>query len=506
MTATATRPEAPPIAPVAVPREKAGGRVLAGLGMGIASGALATFAFEPFGLWPLIFVAFVPMVVGAHWVAPPKWGKVVLGLGFGSYIAGQLSVGLAQDFVAIVFQLMPLYFAVIFTLVCWRSRAFHARTEWRWLPLTTPLAWVAVDFLRAGGSSVFSSLGGTWANPVYALYRLPTFLQPISVFGIFGLEMLILAINFTVAALMIRALAGMPMPRVAPIAVAGALVGWTVLGFALMDSPSANEPIVRVAAVQPGTDGDAPREVRDQHIDRAFVQTRKAAAEGAQLVVWNEAGIDFDIRREQTERFRQLAVETRAYIVVGMGFDDEQGRHHNEAIVVFPDGHFGEPFGKDHPGTFAGDYSDTQGTYPINEATFGPFGTVICYDMDFTDTARKMTRKGARLIAAPSNDVDAIAETHYTHLIFRAIENRVPTIKGDSGYDSAIIDQWGRLLDVTTNPSGQGQRTLVAAVTLGSRKSPFVSFGDWFGMLAVVGTIGCVVVSRVGTLRDRRRR
>jgi apolipoprotein N-acyltransferase len=123
--------------------------------------------------------------------------------------------------------------------------------------------------------------------------------------------------------------------------------------------------------------------------------------------------------------------------------------------------------------------------------------------MDFTDTARKMTRNGARLIAAPSNDVEAIAETHYTHLVFRAIENRVPTVKADEGYDSAIIDQWGRIQAATTNPSGVVQKTLVADVTTGTGKSVFVTFGDWFGWLAVIATLVIIVVSQLTVRRSR---
>src|SRR6476646_10849818 len=97
-------------------------RVLAALGLALLSGALATLAFPPFGAWPLIFVAFAPMIVAQHRVAPPRWSGAVFGLGIGTFIAGQLSAGLHQGDVAPFFELMPLYFAGIFTLVAWRSR------------------------------------------------------------------------------------------------------------------------------------------------------------------------------------------------------------------------------------------------------------------------------------------------------------------------------------------------------------------------------------------------
>jgi apolipoprotein N-acyltransferase len=488
---------------VGAPAEPRAARIAGALGLGLLSGVLATLAFPPFGLWPLIFIAFVPMIVGIHHVAPPRWGKVVLGLGVTVFIAGQLSPGLAEGEVAGVFQLLPLIFGLLFMAIAFRSQAFHARTGYRWLPITTPLAWVAIDSIRASGSGAFSALGGTFVNPVYTLYNLPTFLQPVSVTGIYGLELLVLVVNFTIGALIVRRLAGQPLPRLAPALVAGAVAVWLIAGMALMGSPAAGAKTVRVAAIQTGTDGDAPATVKDQRFARDVAQTRAAAAQGAKLAVWNEVGLDFDPQKEHTDELKALTRETGVHIAIGYGFDDSKGRHHNEVVMLSPDGTFSQPYGKDHPGTFAGDYSDTQGTYPVKQTEFGVVGTVICYDMDFTDTARKMTRKGARLLAASSNDVETITDTHFTHLVFRAIENRVPTIKADEGYDSAIIDQWGRILQVTTNPSGQVQRTLIADVTMGSGKSPFVSLGDWFGWLAVFGMVASVVLSRLSVRRRR---
>jgi apolipoprotein N-acyltransferase len=484
--------------------ERATGRVLAALGLGLASGVLVTLAYPPFELWPLVFVAFVPMIVGMYRVAPPRWAKAVFGVAIGGFLAGQFSAGLADGEVAAVFQLMPLIFAVIFMLVAWRSRAFHERTGYRWLPITLPLAWVAIDFLRANGSGAFSALGGTWAHLAYPLFRQTTFIQPVSVFGIYGLELLVLVVNFTIGALVLRALAGERLPRVAPAVVAAALVAWGVLGVALMGSTARGDRTVRVAAIQTGTDDPAPEAVRAQRFDRDVAQTRAAAAQGAELAVWNEAGLDFDPQKEHTDELQALTRETGITLAIGYGFTDGKGRHHNEVVMLSPDGTFSQPYGKDHPGTFAGDYSDTQGTYPVKRTEFGIIGSVICYDMDFTDTARKMTRNGARLIAAPSNDVKAITDTHYTHLVFRSIENRVPTVKADEGYDSSIIDQWGRILRSTTNPSGVVQKTLIADVTLGSAKSPFVSLGDWIGWVAVAGMVLVLVLSRVSAARGRR--
>lgn len=491
-------------------------RIAAALGLAVLSGVLATLAFPPFGLWPLIFVAFVPMVVAQHRVAPPRWSGVMVGVGVGAYFAGQLSVGLHQDSVAIVFQLFPLYVGVFVAAVAWRSRRFQERTAYRWFIVSVPVAWVALDFLRA--ASPVSASGGTWANPVYALYSIPSFLQPVSIFGIYGLELLLLVVNWTLALVVIGSLDRRHEPNAASwrrarsgvAAAAGATLAWGALSVVLLDSPGDGDDVVRVAAVQTGVDGrDGSAEGEGADLGERYLrdveQTREAAADGAELVVWSENGLPFDPQEQNTDELRDLAAETGTNIVIGYGgFENDEGLDVNELVLLRTDGTFTETFGKDHPGTFAGDYSDTGGTHPVHETSVGPVGTVICYDLDFTDTARAATRNGARLIAAPSSDVTAIADTHYTHLVFRSIENRVSTVKADSRFDSAIVDPWGRIVEHTANPSGQKQATLVADVPLGSGTSVFVTLGDWVGWVSVVGMVGFLAYGLV--LRSGRRR
>ena len=469
-------------------------RVVRGLGLAVLTGVLGTLALPPFGLWPLIWVAFVPMAIAQYRVMPARWSGVAFGVGFGTYLAPQLTPGFTEAGLSPFYQLFPVFFAAAVAALGWRSRAFHERTGYRWFVLATPLGWTAIDFLRLLSGQ--AELGGTWWNPVYALHSIPSFLQPISVFSIFGLELLLLVVNYAVAALVLARLDGRRLPVRPAAAVAAVLAAWSVLSAALMGSAPATTPRVRVAAVQTGT-LYAKGEALQERVRRDLAQTRRAAAQGAQLVVWSENGLRFDPNAVRTDELRSLARETNTTLVVGYGYTRGDGRHLNELVVVFPDGRISERYGKDHPGTFAGDYSDTGGTYPVHRTAFGPLGTVICYDLDFTDTARQMTRNGARILAAPSSDPRAIASTHWTHLVFRAIENRVSTAKADTGSDSAIIDPWGRIVTRTENPSGHGQVTLVADVPLGTGNTLVVRWGDWFGWVCLAGALAFFVLRRI---------
>ena len=139
--------------------------------------------------------------------------------------------------------------------------------------------------------------------------------------------------------------------------------------------------------------------------------------------------------------------------------------------------------------TFAGEHSPTRGTYPVYDTTLGRLGTIICYDLDFTDTARKMTRNGAQLILVPSHDWPQIGVKHHTHLVFRAVENRVSMVKADNGgNDSLIVDPYGRIIAAAITIGGDrtGQ-AVVADVPLGTGDTLAVHLGDWTGWIALTG-------------------
>lgn len=100
-----------------------------------------------------------------------------------------------------------------------------------------------------------------------------------------------------------------------------------------------------------------------------------------------------------------------------------------------------------------------------------------------------MVSQGAQLIAIPSNDWSSIADKHFSHVVFRAIENRVAMVKSDGGFDSAIIDPYGRILSLASFAKG-GEATLVADVQIGDGKGTLNTvLGDWVGWICLAGMI-----------------
>ena len=477
------------------------GAATAGVALALLSAVLAALSLPPYPVWPLVFVAFVPMLVAQHRILPPRWAALAPGITIGLYFGSQMLRSLREAGVPFVVQLLPLYAGLMAAALAWRSRRFHEQTGYRWFFLATPAAWVAIDFLRGSGVAV---LGGTWGNPAYALWSQAPLIQPVSIFGTYGLELLILVVNWSIAGMAIAALDRSGRPHARTFALrraAGPLAGcavaaaaWTVLSFSLDGGPRVT---VRVAAVQPGPGGSSAEELR-----RDVEQTREAARAGARLVVCREGGVGFDPRRQRTSEFTALARETGVYLVVGFSARLPDGKRQNMAAVFSPDGQLVGSYGKDHAGTFAGDFSDVRLGHPVWRTAIGGLAVIICYDLDFTDTARAMARGGAQIIAVPSNDpVPSLAETHYTHLVFRAIENRLSLIKADRMRDAAAVDPWGRVAGKIIDRQGR-RSTLIADLPPGTGQSPYVRLGDWAGWLATAVSASFVILSSIG----RRRR
>ncbi len=480
-------------------------RIAIGLILSVVSAILLTLSFPPYDLWPLIWIGFVPMLVAQFRVMPRKFSSLASAIAIGGWLGFYITPIFAGS--GLYMTWLPLIIGLIILFADSGLRAFHERTRYRWFAWQGALNWVGIEMIRG-----FIPILGTWGFVANTLYRQPWLIQPVSIFSIFGLGLLIMFVNYGLGlgALYLFDKRWQPDPDVPPLAgrsvcnwclgVLAALIAWIVLSLALFRTPTT--PTIRVAALH--YDAGTPPW---SSVARFTTLTRQAAQDDAQIVVWPEVAIEGDPQMTNTEEFRRLAAETNAYLVLGyLVRMTEQIR--NEATVLTPDGRFLGVYGKDHPVTFAGETSVTRGTYPVYDTPLGKIGTIICYDLDFTDTARKITRNGARLILVPSHDWPEIATKHYTHLVLRAVENRVAMAKADnSGNDSVIIDPYGRMLAAAITPGGdKNGQVVIADVPLGTGDSLAVRWGDWTGWIALAGMVFFIVYDPLTKARRKRTR
>ncbi|GIW36147.1 MAG: apolipoprotein N-acyltransferase [Meiothermus sp.] len=481
-------------------------RLLLGLGLASLSGGLLVLAYPPHNLWPLAWVALLPMLLAQFWLMPARLSSLASATTMGLWGLGYFGPVFGGS--GLYMEWLPLAIFLIALLGDMGVRAFHERTGYRFFVWQGVSNWVGIEMIRG-----FVPIAATWGFIAYTQHTQPWLIQPASIFGIYGMSALIVLVNFVLGQGLLHLLARrwpLETPPLSPLGVrrwlwAGVVVwmGWVGLSLWLYRPEGGT---LRVAAIQPATSpilaqnrGEAA--LAQATFERMKEQTLQAARQGARLIVWPEGAFTFDPQAEDRLGLVPLAQESGAYLVVGYVVVVGERIFRNEATVISPEGQFLGVYGKDHPVIFAGETSPTRGTYPVYNTSIGRLATLICYDLDFTDTARKMARQGAQLVAVPSQDWATIADKHYTHLVFRAVENRLSMVKADGGYDSAILDPWGRVLKLASFPQG-GEATLLADVPLGRANALAVRLGDWVGWLGLLGLVGFALADPI----SRRKR
>jgi predicted amidohydrolase len=174
-----------------------------------------------------------------------------------------------------------------------------------------------------------------------------------------------------------------------------------------------NAAQVTVAAVQ--TDprlGDVAG-----NLDRIASWTRRAANEGAELVVFPECAVNgyrYDSREEAlgdaqtvpgpaTDVLEGVAAKTGVHVAVGI-VERDGDRLYNCAALIGPDG-LVTKYRKTHIPFQAVDRFVTPGDIPLHvvETPIGRVGMLICYDLRFPEPARVLALSGVQIIANLTN-------------------------------------------------------------------------------------------------------
>ena len=480
---------------------KVTGMVRIGIGVALSalSGVMLLLAFPPYGMWPFAWVGFVPYLFAQYRLLPRKWSSLA------PAIAHLLWLGpfMARLFGAEngpVFTYLGVLIGII-TFFAHKERNFNEGTGYRWFILQGIFDWVGFEMVRATviplvATSAF--IGYTQATQAWLI-------QPVSIFSVYGLNLVLMLVNFALAqgamALFDRKwqladvvqLDGRATRRW--LAIAGVvMVMWIGIGLIILGTAPKDPQTVRVAALQPNyskpafQDEDATDQIR---FDAFAGWTRQAVEQGAQIIYTPEMAFNFDPRVAYTDEFRALAQETGAHIMINYTVVKEGEDFRNEAVLLSPSGEFSEAYAKNHvpPGE---PLSPTAGGYPVFDTDLGQLAAMICHDGNYTDVARKLTRNGAQLISAGLNEFGGFGEQYWTNVTFRAVENRTAMVVTSRQTGSAIIDPYGRQVALTLDPSEQV--VLVGDVSLGSGEGTlYTSVGDWVGWLSLAAYIAFIV-------------
>ena len=483
-------------------------RFVLGIILSTLSGVMLLLSFPPYGIWPLMWVGFVPYVFAQYRLMPFKWSSLAVALA-SLFWLGPFLARLFGTEVGFFFTYLGIWIAIL-NLFISKDRKFQEITRYRWMVLFGVVNFVGFEMVRA----TFIPLVATSAFVGYTQAKQAWLIQPVSIFSVYGLDLLIMLVNYSLALGVIawfdhhwKSVDAAPVDaRMARnwLAIAGGILAAWIIVSMVMFNRAADQPRVRVAALRPNFPFPAFQdEVNSSQVrfDVFAAQAREAAAQGAQVLYTPEMMFNFDPQKEFTEDFRAVAKETGTYIFITYVISQEGEPWRNEAVLLTPLGEFLDVYGKNH--AFGEPPTAMNGVFPVYETPLGNLATLICHDANYTDVTRKLVGNGAQVTAAPIREFGGFGEQYWTNALFRAVENRTAMVVSGVSTISAIINPDGSIVELDSDSNGS-RATLVGDVTLGSGPTPYTSLGDILGWLSLAGFIFFMVFQSVTESRARK--
>ncbi len=497
--------------------------------LALLSGALYALSFPNAGLWPLAWIAFVPLFLACRHKNPGKAFR----LGFAAGLAGFGGLLYWITIVMTKYGHLPWWISVFLFLLLVAYLALYPAvticiTRWAEVRgvsplLVFPLAWISLEYLRS-----YALTGFPWGTLGYSLYKVLPLIQIADITGVYGPGFLIALANSVVFLALRRGVSGARYrwPVAGCFLLILLLAGTAGYGIHRLKQPSGGASL-KVALIQ----GNIPQDVKwDPAFQDATIGiyqrlTRKASASGKlDLIVWPESAAPFFVQDEPqlAARIGVLARESKAGMIVGSPareHDGERTRYLNSAFFFTPAGEVGPRSDKMHLVPF-GEYVPLAKLLPfVNKmvegigdfvpgnkyVTFptgkGDAGVLICFEGIFPEMARGYIRQGSRFLVNITNDAwfgkSSAPLQHLSMYAFRAVENRVPVVRAANTGFSSFIDSTGRIADTT--PLFQ-EAVLVGDIRLTNRVTFHTLHGDLFIRLVC----GCFVFVLVAVSRRKK--
>ena len=413
--------------------------------------------------------------------------------------------------------------------------AFVSRSLGGFLALiAAPFIWVTLEFVRSN----LSFLALPWGLLAHSQYQAITLIQSASIAGVHGIAFIIVAVNCTLAALILLALNRLTKKQLAAIPKQTArqtavLSGGTILflvAILIFGRFEISKPIegasLNLAVIQ-GNIGLA--EKRDpanaERIMKIYSDlTRRASEFDPDLIVWPENATPGPITGNPKlfAQISQLGEKSDTHLLLGSSklhkFNANQpqkAKYTNSAFLIAPtpgplrvikyDKIRLFPFGEYLPykgrlpwssiGVPAVDSYKSGTQYKVFYLDKHPFSVTICWENLFSELVRQFVKNGAQFIVNITNESwfgETAAPYQFLSMnVFRAVENRVYLIRCANTGISSFIDPHGRIIDRVKDKFG---KDIFVSGFLTGRIVPLISntfytrYGNWFAWLCTFCT------------------
>ncbi len=429
-------------------------------GLAVLSGIFLAAAFPPYSYWFLGWIALAPLLVSVRRAADVREAANL------GAVAGLVFYGFTMRWLVSVFGVTAGAFWCVFALQLALFSALLKKCQgfgvYRWVGCAGIL-WVGIEYFR----SEIWWLECSWLALGYSQGGSEAAIQSVRLWGVYGLSGILAATS--------AALSLLPERKRIPSELA---VGFAAMLLFLGQRRVREQEVERGRAIKVAL-------VQSERFDMNVMAdlSVQGDAKNADLVVWPEYG--FNVRPEQRGQYRRLLHQklgaSRAVAVLGAAeFPEEKGDSmSNYAWVIGSDGSDLGRYDKSHPIPYIEHLLPANPDPRPIDTELGRLGIQICYDLDFEDGARRMTRMGAGILVVPNMDPSEWGETqhklHSAMAPFRAVESGLWIARSASSGISQIIDPVGVVR--ASLPYGE-EGVLVGTAYVNQGGTPYTA-GGW---------------------------
>ena len=367
-----------------------------------------------------------------------------------------------------------------------------------------------------------SELAFPWVRLALGQYRATALIQSASLFGMEGLEFLILSVS----ALITLAPLWEKKRRLLALSLAGGIFAANLLfgALRLWTSPKGGEGLF-VTSVQGNILSGEKWDGGNTALETYVSLTEGGVDEACGLVVWPESAVTSNLYENETllTLYQALSEKVDAPLLTGCFW--KKGTQSTNSAILLDGESVSEPYSKQILVPFGermpyrkllssvfpfltqiNMLSDdlAPGTdSALMELDGKRIGSVICFESVFPDLVRKSVRDGAELLVIVTNDSwyeDSPAVwQHLAQAVFRSVENHRSVVRCANSGVSAFIDEKGQILS-ELGPLQQG--TLSSRVTYSEETTLFSLTGS---LVFPVGSAVFGLWLTLLILRERRR-
>lgn len=335
-------------------------------------------------------------------------------------------------------------------------------------PIYAAALWAAFEW-----SQTLFWFGVPWGRLAIGQTKLLVTAQSASLFGSHFVTFLIVAVNFFAA----YAIIYVEKRRLLALISAAIFVANTAVGGLLMLIDRDSGETAAMSAVQGNISSKEKWDLEmDQKTFAIYEEyTEEAALEGAQIVVWPETALPYNIEDTayKIHRVEGMAKKYGVTILVGAFTYDDDGNELNSIIAVLPNGTQHETvYSKRHIVPF-GEYVPLRDVFEffipqltdlsmrqddltpgaganVMELDEASVGSLICFDSIYDELARDSVRSGAEVLTISTNDSwftdSAALDMHNAQAQLRAIENRRYVVRAANTGISSMITPTGEVI------------------------------------------------------------